>query len=227
MPNPQTSLARPTAHTRLLIVDDDASTRTSLSHIFTELGYQVRAAENGLAALRLLREETTDILLSDLNMPRMSGFELLSIVRRRFPSVYVVAMSGAYSGKMVPQAIAADAFYEKASNAASLFQMVASVSKAERLAMEQTGEKAPMWVPSNGHNLSGKPYVTLACPECMRTFPHVLEETGFFVKQTACEHCAAPIHFAVVTPDGIQLEHAPPRKPVMEPAREMQSTCGT
>ena len=49
-------------------------------------------------------------------MPQMSGFEFLSVVRRRFPELLVVAMSGAYdSGDSVPGGVIADAFYAKAS----------------------------------------------------------------------------------------------------------------
>ena len=52
---------------------------------------------DGLSALIEIREEVPDILLSDLNMPAMSGFELLSVVRRRFPAIYVIAMSGMFT----------------------------------------------------------------------------------------------------------------------------------
>ena len=68
------------------------------------------------------------IILSDLNMPRMSGFEFLSLVRRRFPairySIRVIAMSGAFSGDDIPPGIAADAFYEKGPNLSPLLQIV-------------------------------------------------------------------------------------------------------
>ena len=60
--------------------------RESLAQLFTEFGHSVRSAEDGPSALLEIRQEVPDIILSDLNMPRMSGFEFLSIVRRRFPS---------------------------------------------------------------------------------------------------------------------------------------------
>jgi CheY-like chemotaxis protein len=69
------------AKVKFLIVDDDPYTRMSLSHIFTELGYSVRRAEDGFSALFEIRQEIPDIILSDLNMPGMSGFEFLSVVR--------------------------------------------------------------------------------------------------------------------------------------------------
>lgn len=66
-----------------------------------------------LLALVEIRKEIPDILLSDLNMPGMSGFELLSVVRSSFPSIRAIAMRGAFSGVEVPIGIAADAFYKK------------------------------------------------------------------------------------------------------------------
>lgn len=82
----------------ILIVEDEESVRTSLAMVLSALGHRVRSASDGLAALIEMRQEAPDILLSDLNMPGMSGFELLSVVRRRFPAVRVIAMSGAFSG---------------------------------------------------------------------------------------------------------------------------------
>jgi len=43
----------------------------------------------------------------------MSGFELLSVVRRRFPAIQLIAMSGAFSGDGIPPGVAADAFMKK------------------------------------------------------------------------------------------------------------------
>jgi CheY-like chemotaxis protein len=122
----------PYAQAKLLIVDDDPSLRMSLSHIFTELGYSVRIAEDGFSALFEIRQEIPDIILSDLNMPGMSGFEFLSVVRRRFPGIHLIAMSGAFSGDGVQPGVAADAFYEKATSLGSLLQIVEAVTHPER-----------------------------------------------------------------------------------------------
>lgn len=100
--------------TDILVVDDDPLLVNVISEIFKEFGLVVRTASDGFAALAAIRDRVPDILISDLNMPRMSGFELLSIVQRRFPAIAVIAMSGAYSGVAVPQGVAADAFMPKA-----------------------------------------------------------------------------------------------------------------
>ncbi len=111
----------PDLKARLLIVDDEPMTRTLLTQIFWGLGHPVRAAEDGFAALEEMRKETPDILLSDLNMPRMSGFELLSVVRRKLPEVYVIATSGAFTGDGVPNGIARRCFPRKGDGAARPF----------------------------------------------------------------------------------------------------------
>src|ERR1700721_2828454 len=95
----------------VLIVDDEPSIRMSLSCVLAEIGYHVRTAEDGLSALAEMRTEVPDILLSDLNMPGMSGFELFSCVRLRFPEMKTIAMSGAFCGNEVPSGVAADGFY--------------------------------------------------------------------------------------------------------------------
>ena len=74
----------PNAKINLLVVDDEPSIRMLMSHIFSQLGHRVRTAEDGFSALLEIRQEVPDVILSDLNMPGMSGFELLSIVRCRF-----------------------------------------------------------------------------------------------------------------------------------------------
>ena len=76
----------PNAEVKLPIVEDDVPIRKLLSVILAESGYRVRSAEDGFSALVEIRNEIPDIILSDLNMPGMSGFELLSVVRCRFPA---------------------------------------------------------------------------------------------------------------------------------------------
>jgi DNA-binding NarL/FixJ family response regulator len=115
----------------VLIVDDDALLRMSLLQTLTHAGFKVRSVDGGHAALSEIARETPDLLLSDLNMPGLSGFELLSVVRRRFPEVHVIAMSGAYFGSGVPPGVLADAFYEKGRGVGSLMQMVSEVAGSD------------------------------------------------------------------------------------------------
>ena len=94
----------------ILIVDDDAAVRDSLGLLLRASGYDISMAVNGFDALLQLKRKVPAIVLSDLNMPQMSGFEFLSVVRRRFPRISVIAMSGAYdSGDSVPGGVIADA----------------------------------------------------------------------------------------------------------------------
>ena len=81
---------------QVLVVDDDPAIRACLTTLLESACYDVAAAQDGIEALLLISESTPDIIISDLNMPRMSGFDLLSEVRRRFPQVVTIAMSGAY-----------------------------------------------------------------------------------------------------------------------------------
>src|ERR1700694_536707 len=67
----------PSEKPTILIVEDDVLLRSLLCTILEESGYKVRSAEDGFTALTQIRTEIPDILLSDLHMPGMSGFELL------------------------------------------------------------------------------------------------------------------------------------------------------
>ena len=106
----------------IVVADDDPTLLSVISDVFTEECHTVHTAADGLAALTAIHNRMPDVLLSDLNMPRMSGFELLSIVRRRFPEIKVIAMSGGYSGSTTPPGVAVDGFYAKGS--VSVFRLL-------------------------------------------------------------------------------------------------------
>jgi CheY-like chemotaxis protein len=115
------------AKVNLLIVDDDLLLRVSLSQIFSGLNYEVRSAEDGLAALCEIDRKIPAIVLSDLYMPRMSGFDLLAEVRSRFPSIMLIAMSASFS---VSDGVVADAFYEKGTGLRPLLKIMHDLTAA-------------------------------------------------------------------------------------------------
>jgi len=181
----------------VIVADDNPLLVSILSEIFREREYTVRTASDGFAALLSIRERVPDILISDLNMPRMSGFELLSIVRRRFPSIAVIAMSGAYSGMAIPQGIAADAFYAKASSSvAYIFEVLGAIENhATRHSLRAA---TPIWTPCVSLGQGGLATVGIACPECLRPFSYRLRDTEFFRTERNCPHCNHLIELAIV-----------------------------
>jgi CheY-like chemotaxis protein len=198
----------PNTKARLLIVDDEPSIRMSLSLVLHEIGYFVRTAADGLSALGELRIDVPDILLSDLNMPGMSGFELLSVVRRRFPSIHTIAMSGAFSGDEVPSGVAADSFYQKGSSMGCLLRMMDALPRPERMADKHATVTEPIWVQLGGNGTSDGASVTIACPECLRSFSHPWIDSESHVRTVQCAHCNGLIRYALVEPAIEQAKRA-------------------
>jgi len=78
----------------ILIVDDDAFVRMTYKHCFEDAGYTVFLTENGQEATTFLESQVIDAMLLDLFMPEKDGIETLLEVKRRFPNVPVIVMSG-------------------------------------------------------------------------------------------------------------------------------------
>lgn len=181
----------------VLVADDNPLLVSVLAEIFRESGYSVRTAPDGFVALAMIRDRVPDILISDLNMPRMSGFELLSIVRRRFPRIAVIAMSGAYPGTTLPYGVPADAFYAKgACSVAELFDMLYAI-KGDA-ARHSARAAAPIWVPALPIGQDDFSVMAIACPECLRTFYHCLHDAELLRAERNCPHCLHPVQLAIV-----------------------------
>ena len=99
------------SHQMILVVDDEQAVCETMAMILRSRGYVVHTANNGSDALRRLENMRLDLVISELDMPGMSGFELISAIRSCFPSMPIVAMSGAYTADCLPGSL--NAFYAK------------------------------------------------------------------------------------------------------------------
>jgi CheY-like chemotaxis protein len=175
---------------QILVVDDDHSVRQSVAMSLMAAGYDVVAAEDGFRALSHLKKNLPDVVLSDLEMPGMSGFELLSVVRRRFPQISTLAMSGAYGGNELPFGVIADGFVAKGSQSNLLRTIQNLLLTAQTRSSDHYRECAPAWIPRNGNDSKAVPYVVLTCAECLRAFPmNLTEGTTAKVLEIPCRSC--------------------------------------
>jgi len=109
-------------------------------------------------------------------------------------------MSGAFSGDEASSGIAADAFSQKGRGAGSLLRVIRSLPRGDRLSPSRPAALTPIWIQPDGHGASGEPYVTIACPECLRTFPQALGSSVSQVREVDCIYCLSRIHYAIVQP---------------------------
>jgi CheY-like chemotaxis protein len=186
-----------TTNLDLLIVEDEADTRYLLIQIFTMRGFTVRSAEDGFAALQMIRSAAPDILLSDLNMPGMSGFELLSVVRRLYPEIHVIATSGAYSGNSVPKGIAADGFHEKASGMASLFELMEMAAILGNASFYSHRTPTPLWIDLESRMPFESNHVLINCPACLRPFRQTIDQIDAEIRETKCRFCDSKVDYAI------------------------------
>ena len=186
---------------RILVVDDDESVREVFTLMLRNEGYEVVTAENGFDALLKLKGVVMpDVIISDLNMPKMSGFEFLSVVRRRFPQISVIASSGAYGSRVVPTGVLADAFYAKGQDhPETLLDSVASLIRASaEQARTHRHASAPVWIPRNGKDSNGIPYIVITCTECLRSFPlNVTTKDNPELLETPCLFCSNTVKYII------------------------------
>lgn len=79
---------------KILIVDDEAAVQRSLERLLCRAGYEVLVASSGAEALQLLAHQQVHIVLTDFRMPLMCGNELLKAVKKRYPQIVGLILSG-------------------------------------------------------------------------------------------------------------------------------------
>jgi hypothetical protein len=92
-------------------------------------------------------------------------------------------MSGAFSGDEVPFGVAADAFYQKRCGVRSLLRIIGGLAQPNRLPANQQTDAAPLWIQRNGNDAAAEPYVSIACPDCLRTFQQTIASWSFFPRR--------------------------------------------
>ncbi|MCG8473482.1 MAG: response regulator [Desulfobacterales bacterium] len=79
----------------ILVVDDEADIRKMISRHFRFIGYDViDSASNGKEALDILAAQRVEVVISDIQMPVMNGLDLLRTIRREYPMVHVIIITG-------------------------------------------------------------------------------------------------------------------------------------
>ena len=77
----------------ILVVDDEASIRTLISEVMNIAGYQVAIAEDGLDALNQIRNKKFDLIVLDVNLPKLDGFALIEKIRESAPTQPIIMIS--------------------------------------------------------------------------------------------------------------------------------------
>ena len=178
----------------VLVVDDDASERELLSRQLGEAGFETHEAKDGIEGLVKLRNELPKVIISELQLPRMSGIEFLAVVRRRFPTIPVVVVSGAIPNE-VPEEAESDVWFDK--NTLDLSEFVITVQQLARKVPDRID--LPQVVPIPVRTLPGfGGYIILTCTDCLRTFRATSTPENKAVERTAvCTHCEALVSFLI------------------------------
>jgi CheY-like chemotaxis protein len=184
----------PTFRFRILFVDDEPAVRTTGGAVLEAAGYEVLTAADGMEGLHSLDEALPDLIISDLRMPKMSGFEFLAVVRNRFPQIPTIALSGEYVTDNIPDGLLADTFFQKGDY--SVPELLAKVKELVRQAPERPvqGKRntSPIWVALNG---SGQVIVT--CPKCLRSFDVEPTQVKEGIHKTSCPSCTNEFTFNI------------------------------
>jgi CheY-like chemotaxis protein len=179
---------------RVLIVDDDPLLLQTTAAIVRSFGFSVRTAQDGFDALKILREVLPDMIISDLRMPNMSGFELLSIVRRRFPHLPTIGISGEFILATMPLGLLVDHFFQKGEYTPDQLKakMKELISESPIRAHIGKADKAPLWIARKNTE-----YIVVTCPECLRSSSIANEIESGDLQETECVACGATVSYLV------------------------------
>jgi CheY-like chemotaxis protein len=152
--------------TRVLLVEDEPVLQRLIAGYLVAGGYEVQTAVDGLDAIKKLRSVLPELIISDLNMPRMDGFEFLHVMRTRFPQIPVMLL-GDEAPDTLPGEVTADAYFQK--NRFGFHQLPEAISElTKRL------HPRPALPPIENEPATARPdgssHFIVDCRDCLREF---------------------------------------------------------
>ncbi|MBI5699407.1 response regulator [Candidatus Saganbacteria bacterium] len=124
---------------KILIADDEAVVRDSLKGILTKGGgYEVESCGDGEECLKLIKKNLYDLVLLDLEMPKLDGYEILKQARVMYPDLPVAFITGKGQVQKIMESIAQyklNAFIEKPFTPEKVLDIVGKLLKAKRPAL--------------------------------------------------------------------------------------------
>jgi CheY-like chemotaxis protein len=177
---------------RVLTVDDDPGIRNITTMLLQVNNYDVSAVENGIEALSVLRNQRPHVMISDIRMPYMDGYELLRFARRFFPAMGAIVVS-ALDDAEAPGSDLADAVFIKGEyGVADLLKCVAGL--ASRYPLREPAGKSLMsqtWISTDDPRT-----FWAACNECLSCFSLPLSQMTYSgMHRGYCPSCGQRIRF--------------------------------
>lgn len=113
----------------VLVIDDDAPLLNAVSTILKEAGFQVYAASSGRQATAAVAQHPIDLLITDLGIPEEDGIEIIRRLRKDFPGLKIIAISGTFGPDLlkVAEHLGADATLGKPMKARELLDCIRKI----------------------------------------------------------------------------------------------------
>ncbi len=124
----------------VLVVDDEKSIRNTVSEFLRMDGHEVRRAEDADAAMALMEQQSFDVVVTDIILPRVSGVALLQRIKEQAPDIQVIMMTGEPTVDTAVEAVRAGA-YDYLSKPVGRQNLLAVVAQAARLGVRVEKEK--------------------------------------------------------------------------------------
>jgi CheY-like chemotaxis protein len=125
----------------VLIIDDEIDVREAIRRVLERSGFSVRAADGAADALELLRLQTSDVVITDIIMPKINGVEAIHTLRAEFPHVRIIAISGGGNFGITaykPNAITTSAYLAAAERAGAHYILTKPFESVELLRAVET-----------------------------------------------------------------------------------------